>query len=56
VEDSHVLVYGDGIDWIAYMDDTNKSGREQLYARYNFDGTTYWAVDSQAYTKDEVVE
>ncbi|KAK0103087.1 hypothetical protein ONS96_005698 [Cadophora gregata f. sp. sojae] len=53
VEDSDILVYGGGTEWVAYMKDATKSGREALYSRYNFAGTTDWAVDLQAYTADE---
>jgi len=53
VEDSDILVYGGGTEWVAYMKDATKSGREALYAKYNFAGTTDWAVDLQAFTADE---
>ncbi|KAH9204631.1 putative glycosyl hydrolase, family 18 [Leptodontidium sp. 2 PMI_412] len=53
VEDSDILVYGGGTEWVSYMKDTTKAGRETLYAKYNFAGTTDWAVDLQAYTADE---
>lgn len=53
VEDSDVLVYGGGTEWVAYMNGATKSGREQLYDYYNFAGTTDWAVDLQAFTDDE---
>ncbi|KFY98142.1 hypothetical protein V500_01790, partial [Pseudogymnoascus sp. VKM F-4518 (FW-2643)] len=53
VEDSNVVVYGGGTEWVAYMDDTIKAGREKLYDKYSFAGTTDWAVDLQDYTADE---
>jgi hypothetical protein len=53
VEDSDILVYSGGTEWVSYMNDITKAGRETLYAKYNFAGTTDWAVDLQAYTNDE---
>lgn len=53
VEHSNVVVYGGGTEWVAYMNDTIKAGREMLYDAYNFAGTTDWAVDLQDYTADE---
>jgi len=53
VEDSDILVYGGGTEWVSYMKDSTKRGRETLYAKYNFAGTTDWAVDLQAYNADE---
>lgn len=55
-EDSNILVYGGGTEWVAYMDNKTKSGRESLYAKYNFAGTTDWAVDLQAFNDDEDAE
>ncbi|KAH7364620.1 putative glycosyl hydrolase, family 18 [Rhexocercosporidium sp. MPI-PUGE-AT-0058] len=50
---SDIVVYGGGTEWVSYMKDSTKASRETLYAKYNFAGTTDWAVDLQAYTNDE---
>lgn len=41
---SDILVYNN-TEWVAYMNDSIKSDREELYASYNMAGTTDWAVD-----------
>jgi GH18 family chitinase len=56
VQDSNIIVCGDETEWVAYMDDTIKAGREQLYAKYNFAGTTDWTNDLQEFTADEDVQ
>jgi chitinase len=43
---SNILVYND-VQWVAYMNDTNKAQRTSLYKTYNLGGTTDWAVDLQ---------
>lgn len=41
---SNILVYND-TEWVAYMNNSIKSDREEVYASYNMAGTTDWAVD-----------
>lgn len=41
---SDILVFND-TEWVAYMNDSIKSDREELYASYNMAGTSDWAVD-----------
>ncbi|OBT81591.1 hypothetical protein VE02_09997 [Pseudogymnoascus sp. 03VT05] len=48
---SDIVVYDD-TQWIAYMADDNKAIRTQVYAAYNFGGTTDWAVDLQTFVGD----
>ncbi|KAI8160931.1 putative glycosyl hydrolase, family 18 [Colletotrichum sp. SAR 10_70] len=45
---SDILVYDD-YEWVAYMDDVTKLGRENAYKAFNFAGTTDWAVDLQEF-------
>lgn len=49
---SDILVYDD-YEWVAYMDDVTKLGRENAYKAFNFAGTTDWAVDLQRFLYDE---
>ncbi|KAJ7162829.1 glycoside hydrolase superfamily [Mycena filopes] len=46
--DSNILVY-DSVQWVAYMNDTTKARRTDLYQSLNMGGVGDWAVDLQAY-------
>lgn len=49
---SDLLVFND-TEWVAYMNDSIKKDREELYASYNFAGTTDWAVDLLEFQYDD---
>ncbi|KAL0940177.1 chitinase [Colletotrichum truncatum] len=43
--ESNSRIMVDGDLWVAYMDDSLKESRTQIYKRYNMGGTIDWAVD-----------
>ncbi|KAF6806557.1 chitinase [Colletotrichum plurivorum] len=43
--ESNSRIMVDGDLWVAYMDDSLKESRTQMYKRYNMGGTIDWAVD-----------
>ena len=50
---SDIVVYDD-LEWVAYMNESNKAGRTSLYRKMNFGGVADWAVDLQEFSEDEV--
>ncbi|ODA83589.1 hypothetical protein RJ55_02104 [Drechmeria coniospora] len=47
---SNILVY-DKTEWVSYMDAATKKFREDVFAAYNFAGTSDWAVDLQEFVE-----
>lgn len=43
---SNIFVYDD-VQWVSWMDDTQKAVRVNLYEQMNFGGTSDWAIDLQ---------
>lgn len=56
VEDSDIVVYGGGTEWVSYMKDSIKASRETLYAKYNFVGTTDWYVLGSPFSSQDLPE
>jgi hypothetical protein len=51
---SDMILYGDGVEWVAYMSTTTKDTRRSHWKGMGFAGTIDWAVDLQAFTIDEL--
>ncbi|KEZ43542.1 hypothetical protein SAPIO_CDS4454 [Scedosporium apiospermum] len=51
---SNVLVYDD-VEWVAYMNRSNKEARKSAYQALNFGGITDWAVDLQEFSPNEYI-
>lgn len=51
---SDMLLYGGGVEWVAYMSPTTKATRRDHWRSMGFAGTIDWAVDLQAFTADEL--
>ncbi|KYK60893.1 glycosyl hydrolase, family 18 [Drechmeria coniospora] len=49
---SNILVY-DKTEWVSYMDAATKKFREDVFAAYNFAGTSDWAVDLQEFVDSD---
>lgn len=52
--DSDVAVFNS--NWVAYMNQTTKNGRINLYEGFNFAGTVEWAMDLEEFTEPITVD
>lgn len=50
---SNILVY-DGLEWVAYMNESTKEVRKNLYRDISFAGIADWAVDLQEFSANEL--
>ncbi|KAK3896844.1 killer toxin subunits alpha/beta, partial [Staphylotrichum tortipilum] len=50
---SDMLLYGGGVEWVAYMTPLTKRTRRDYWKSMGFAGTVDWAVDLQSFTIDE---
>jgi len=51
---SNIVVYDD-VEWVAYMNNSNKDARKSAYQALNFGGITDWAVDLQEFSPEEYI-